>query len=132
MLALSYLGIQYKIGMGEIKAPEPKAKKNQVCVWPGTTLGEMTSKDFEDFMLKEFEVKVKFLEIIKTSPDLKNGSPVEGTGGRSDLFFEVLEGMTGSFCLSRLHSGIRWIEDVLDNEEGFSVYPERVKEYRTW
>lgn len=109
-------------------------QKNQVVVWPGTLVGKEKAKEFEDFIFTKLGVKVKYLEEIKTAPDMKNGKPIEKTGGRNDVFFEITdEGKSfGKFCIQRLQYGMRWIEDVLDNEEGTSLYPERVREYRTW
>ena len=109
-----------------------KSKFSQVCVWPGTVVGAEKVKDFEQFIKKEFGVRVKYIEEILTSPDVRNGFPVEGTGGRNDLFFKVHSDDIMKFAIPRLQVGIRWVEDVLDNEGGMSLYPERVVNYRTW
>jgi hypothetical protein len=107
-------------------------KGRQVCVWPGTIVGDDVKK-FEKFMFKNFEVRVQYLKEIKTLPSMRNGEPVRGTGNRNDLFFAVYsKDMTGKFCLQRLQYGIRWIEDVLDNESDYSIYPAEVREWRTW
>ena len=104
----------------------------QVCVWRGATLGDHTPTDFEQWF-KDQGYDIQFLEIIETGPDYEDGCPVEGTGGRSDIFFGVHRDTVGSnFVIWKLDQGISWIEDVLDNEEGPSLYPKRVKKYRTW
>lgn len=112
-----------------------KKKENfdQVCVWAGTIVGgKKEQKDFVSFMKNKFGVRVQYLEEIKTGPDFKNGHPVEETGGRNDLFFAVHTDDVVKFAIPRLSFGIRWVEDVLNNECGISIYPERVTNYRTW
>lgn len=110
-----------------------KLKKNftQVCVWPGTIVGEKI-KEFEDMMKKELGVRIQYLEEIKTLPDIKNKKPVERTGNRNDLIFAVHKEDVLKFAVPRIQMGIRWIEDVFLNEDKFSIYPERIKEYRSW
>jgi hypothetical protein len=103
-----------------------KDKFDQVVVWPGTIVGKDKVQEFVDFMQKTFNVRVKYLEEITV--------PREGMESRNDLFFSVhSEDLTGKFAVERLQYGMRWVEDVLDNEEpGKSVYPSRVVNYRTW
>ena len=111
--------------MKNVKLPKGHS---QVCVWPGCMLGDHTPEDFEKFIAGEFKgTRAKFLEIILTNPD--PGDPE--TGGRSDLFFSVNSDDLGKFSVPRLAYGIRWIEDVYGNNGGH-LYPERVKEYKTW
>mgnify|MGYP001767237279 CR=1 FL=1 len=112
---------------------ERKDDYNQVCIWPGTIVGQDKIQDFEKFMLEEFDTRVQYLEEIKTYPDKENGKDVEGTGGRNDVFFAVYKEDTGKFAVPRLKMGIRWIEDVLDKGNyRDKIYPERVHEYKTW
>jgi len=108
---------------------ERKDSFNQVCVWPGTTLGDSTVEQFEKFFMDELNTRIQFLEIIETAPDMENGMPVEGTGGRSDILFAVHKDDIGHFAIKRLAYEIRWIEDVYGNG---SLYPERIAEYKTW
>lgn len=102
---------------------------SQVCVWPGTIVGEEHIEEFEKFMFNEFKSRIQYLEEIKTKPDI--GDP--NTGGRNDVFFAVHDEDVGKFAVPRLIAGIRWIEDVLDNQTAKNrIYPSRVKQYRTW
>lgn len=104
----------------------------QVCVWPGTPLGDTTPAEFEAAMPEMFGGRVQFLEEIVTAPDLtKTGRPKKGTGGRNDLLFAVHSEDIGKFALRRLQAGIRWIEDVYGNGGGH-LYPERVAAYKSW
>lgn len=107
----------------------------QVCVWPGTIVGPEHIEAFEQWLLDDFGARGKYLEEIKTLPDMEDGYPVEGTGGRTDLFFVIHREDVGKFAVPRLQFGMRWVEDVIANEKmrgEISIYPERVKEYRTW
>jgi hypothetical protein len=76
------------------------------------------------------------METITTGPDRdENGNASFETGGRVDTIFAVHDDDVMKFAVPRLAMGIRWIEDVLDNEAReteHSIYPDRVKEYRTW
>jgi len=114
-----------------------KSHYTQVCVWGSTTVGKGKEKAFEDFMLSEYKIRVKYLEEIKTAPDFKNGKPVEGTGGRNDVFFVIHEADIVKFAMKRfsMNPPVRWIEDVLGNERrrgDNSIYPARVDKYLTW
>ena len=107
----------------------------QVCVWPGMSVSEDERHDFESYFLKQ-GFKLLFMETITTGPDRdENGNVYPETGGRVDTIFAVHNDDVMKFSIPRLGMGIRWIEDVLDNEAReteHSIYPERVKEYRTW
>ena len=114
-----------------------KSPFNQVCVWGSTVVGKEKVKAFEDFMKSEWGARVKYLEEIKTLPDMKNGEPVKGTGGRNDVFFVIHDDDITKFAVkrSRMDPPARWIEDVLGNEtntKNGSIYPEHVKKYRKW
>lgn len=112
---------------------ERKENYNQVCVWPGTIVGKDKIEDFEKFILEEFKTRIQYLEEISTNPDIENGTEVEGTGGRNDVFFAVHSEDVANFSVPRLRLGIRWIEDVLDKGNyRQKVYPKRVFEYKTW
>jgi hypothetical protein len=106
----------------------------QVCVWGSTTVGESNIDLFEKSMLEQHGIRVKYLEEIMTFPDRDaNGNNIEGTGGRSDVFFAIHEDDIPSFAVPRLSFDppVRWIEDVLGNES-LSIYPETVNNYTSW
>lgn len=99
----------------------------QICVWRGCTLGDKTPQDFEEYIKSEFNVDAKFLEIIFTKPDLdENGQIVEGTGGRSDLFFAVKDEDVPKFSVSRLAYGISWLEDAIYYNNNEHLYTEEI------
>jgi hypothetical protein len=88
----------------------------QLCLWPSTSIGDSTSKEFEEYMLDTFGVRIKFKCIEITLPDKDEfDCPVPETGGRSDLFFYVNSEDIPRFAVPRLKVGIRWWEDVLRN-----------------
>ena len=97
---------------------------SQVCVWASTEVPKEQEEDFAPFMLKEYGVRVEFLEVVKTAPDFKDGKPVEGTGGRADCFFAIHTEDIGKFAVPRLTMDppVRWVEDVYGNGGG-KLYP---------
>jgi|AntAceMinimDraft_18_1070375.scaffolds.fasta_scaffold04634_8 hypothetical protein len=99
----------------------------QLCVWPGTGLGDGTPERFELFMEESFGVKIKFMEEVTTLPGQG------GEGGRKDLFFYVHNNDLGKFAVPRLGAGIRWWEDVVANNS-HTIYPkEIIDKYKvTW
>jgi len=107
----------------------------QVCVWPGTIVGGDKIKKFEKFIADEFNgTRAKYLEEIKTAPDRdRDGFHVSETGGRNDVIFAIHIADVPKFAAARLAYGIRWLEDVLDNERraspDYSIYPPHLKEY---
>ena len=116
--------------MSELVASEFK----QLCVWPGTTLGGKSPKDFEKWASNEFDgVRTKFVEVVETLPDVEDGQVVPGTGGRSDLLFYVHTDDIGKFAIRRLAYGIRWWEDVLGSDQERLYSSEVLEEYpKTW
>jgi hypothetical protein len=112
-------------------------KYNQVCVWPGILIDEEQIWDFEKSFLDDFAVDAKFLEVIKTKPDINSDGQIQKeTGNRSDVFFAIdLSSTPKSFYSIRLKMGIRWVEDVLEYWNLYDenpIYEERVKDYRNW
>ena len=98
---------------------------NQLCVWPGTLLGDSTPQDLENFFLSEMGVRVKFVDQVMTLPDLdQEGNPVPDTGGRSDLFFTIHDEDVSRFAIPRLNMGIRWWEDVVGYNDNKHLYTE--------
>lgn len=107
---------------------------NQVCVWPGTLVEDDKSDEFINWAQEHFNSRIQFLETIKTGPDRdENGHVVEGTGGRSDVFFAVHRLDVAAFAIPRLDFGIRWIEDAVSEVNGGNrLYPDRVNDYCSW
>ena len=105
----------------------------QVCVWQAMIVEEDDRHDFQEYFLQK-GFRVILLESVTTGPDRdENGNVDFETGGRVDTLFAIHNDDVIKFAIPRLEMGIRWIEDVLDNEEeGRSIYPNRVTEYRSW
>jgi hypothetical protein len=94
----------------------------QLCVWPGTTLGDNTEEDFITFMKNEFDVRAKFAEIVITNGSIERNEE----GGRHDLFFFVHNEDVDKFAVKRLAIGIRWWEDVVKYNDGAYLYNQEV------
>jgi hypothetical protein len=103
----------------------------QVCVWPGTIVGQDKIAEFEAFVLENLGTRVQYLEEVKTAPDYANGFPVEDTGGRNDVLFAIHNEDIGKFAIPRMQFGVRWLEDVYGNGGG-DLYPQRIAEYQCW
>ena len=118
-----------------MKNVDKRENFSQVCVWPGIIIADNQIENFENYFSKE-GFRVQFLESIQTKPDRdESGDDVSAPAGRIDAIFAVHNDDVMKFAIPRLQMGIRWIEDVLDNEAReteYSIYPDRVKEYRTW
>ena len=110
-----------------------KGKFNQLCVWPGTVVGDnkKVQEDFVKFFKDELGVTVKYETEVKTLP--APGDLGMNTGGRNDIFFYIADDDIGKFAVPRLQMGIRWYEDVLSNGGG-KLYPTEVLEKyeKTW
>jgi hypothetical protein len=97
----------------------------QLCVWPGTTLGDSTPADLEDFFLAEMNTRVRFHTEVKTLPDIdENGKAIPDTGSRNDLFFYVHDEDIANFAVPRLKMGIRWWEDAVGYNDNGHLYTE--------
>ena len=59
---------------------------------------------------------------VETLPDLRDGTEIEGTGGRHDFFFFVRVADVPKFATKRFQFGMRWWEDVYFND-GEGIYP---------
>ena len=102
----------------------------QVCVWPGTVVGEDQLEEFKQFLLDEMGCRVEYLETIETVADGVVGG---GEGGRLDIFLAIHDDDVAGFSVQRFALGIRWIEDVLSEVNYTSpIYPTRVYHYRSW
>jgi len=103
----------------------------QVVLWPGTIVGKEKVEDFEKFILEELDTHVKYIEEFNTLSDRDDPE----SGGRNDVLFYVATEDIPKFAVPRLTLGMRWIEDVLDNEtyrQDYSIYPESMKALRCW
>jgi hypothetical protein len=95
----------------------------QLCVWPGTVLGEGSVQDFENWFLDAMGVRVQYKCEQVTNPDLdNNGNPVPETGGRNDLFFYIHSEDIQKFAIPRFQMGIRWWEDVVKYNDNSHLY----------
>ena len=107
----------------------------QLCVWPGTVLGDSTPQDLENFFKEEMNTRIKYKCQVTTLPDIgADGIPDFETGGRNDLFFYVHSEDIQHFSIPRLQMGIRWWEDVIKYNDNSHLYlPEFIKENQpTW
>lgn len=115
-----------------------KRNFNQVCVWPGTVVGADGAGTFEVGMKAMLGVRVQYLEEVLTKPDYEGALAniaVPGTGGRNDVIFAVHADDVDKFAVSRMSAEIRWIEDVLEqqNNNNRHMYDcERLDQYRSW
>ena len=99
----------------DFKDRQEQERKNfqQLCVMEGTTIDDVTTKQFEAQFFERMGVRIKFETEVKTLPDLdRAGKSVPGTGGRNDLIFFVHNEDVPKLALIRFHMGIRWWEDV--------------------
>jgi hypothetical protein len=104
----------------------------QLCVWPGTVLGDTTPEEFEAAMAEMFGgVRVQYHTEVLTLPDLdRDGLPDPATGGRNDLFFYVHSEDIPAFAIPRLKAGIRWWEDmVVYNDHRHLYSPEFLEQH---
>lgn len=107
----------------------------QVVVWPGTTLGDVTTEQFIKWLGEEFKgARFKYLEEVTTNPDRDEyGRAISGTGGRIDQLFYIHSEDIGPFAITRLMYGMRWLEDVCAPQNGGAhLYPKHVYEYCSW
>lgn len=103
---------------------------HQIGIVQGMALAEKDIEDFEKFALEELGGKIKYLETVKTKPDIdENGNAVPGTGGRSDVFVAIHEdSIKTSFSIKRLQFGIRWLEDVIKYNNHSYLYSTEILE----
>lgn len=120
--------------VSEIKEPgDTNVERNegftQVCVWHSTIVGEEKIDDFVEWLGTEFGIRAQYLEEIQTTPDMAHGHPVDGTGGRNDVFFAVHQEDVAKFAVPRLKYGIRWLSDAIAFVKDAQLYPDRVRGY---
>jgi hypothetical protein len=97
-------------------------KFNQLCVWPGTVLGDNTIENFEQFFKDEFDARVKYAEEVITNGSIERNEE----GGRNDLLFFIHDEDVSKFAVKRLAYGIRWWEDVVSYNDGAYLYKQEV------
>jgi hypothetical protein len=109
---------------------------NQVAVWPATILNESEYEDFKSFVAEHCAgTRVEVLGTFETLPDMQDGVPVPETGGRRDVYFRIHNEDVAKFAIPRFQFGMRWLEDVLDNDASHvengdqeqSIYPAEVQ-----
>ena len=106
-----------------------KNQFNQLCVWPGTVVGDSkkVQEDFVKFFKDELGVTVKYETEVKTLAD------ETGPGGRNDLFFYISDDDVMKFAIPRLQMGIRWWEDCFLNGDEMFFTDEFLEKYpKTW
>ena len=96
---------------------------SQLCVWPGTVVDADEEQDFIKWMKDQFGVVATPLNTIETKPDMKDGEPVPGTGGRMDFVFAIRDQDVAHFAIPRLGTGISWFEDYLDHSR--AIVPDK-------
>ena len=97
-------------------------KFNQLCVWPGTVLGDSTVEDFTNFFKNEFDVRIKFAEEVITNGNIERNEE----GRRNDLFFYIHNEDIEKFAVKRLEVGIRWWEDVVKYNDDAYLYSQEI------
>lgn len=95
---------------------------SQVCIWPGTLLGDSSVEEFENFFKDNFDVKVKYLEEVKTN----GNEELCEEGGRNDLFFAVADEDVEKFAMPKFQIGARWLEDVVKYNDGTYLYDQEI------
>lgn len=129
-LGRSATKLSYDATWLETKYPTIMSNENtndytQLCVWPGTSIGDSTATDFESFFLDEMKTRVRYYAEVKTQSDIdESGNPVPDTGGRNDIFFYVHTEDIPAFAVPRLKMGIRWWEDVVGYNDNSHLYTE--------
>ncbi len=99
----------------------------QLCVWQGVVLDGFTIQEFENWMLENFNARIKYETEVTTQPDLdNNGNPIPDTGGRNDVLFYVHKDDVPHFSTERLKAGIRWWEDVVGYNDNGYLYPQNI------
>jgi hypothetical protein len=106
----------------------------QAVQWPGTVVTDADVQDFESFVAEHFnETRIKFVGCFETLPDRDSyGVSIADTGGRIDAYFLIHTDDIPKFAVKRFAFGMRWVDDVLDNERGQTIYPPKVQALRSW
>jgi hypothetical protein len=107
---------------------EAQSKYKRIAIWPGVFIGndEKQIQEFENWALKEWGVKVKYLEDVLTFDKDVFGDPIEGKAGRNDLLFSVYEDDLEKFENVKKIAGIQWWADMLKIRTERGRYPKEV------
>lgn len=98
----------------------------QLCVWPGTILGDSTVEEFVNFFKEHYNVRIKFAEEVITNGSIERNEK----GGRNDILFYIHDEDIDKFAVKRLAVGIRWWEDVVSyNNEAYLYNQEILDKY---
>lgn len=107
----------------------------QAVLWPAVSVSADQVADFEAFILEALGTRAKFIGTFETLPDVDETGFVPGTGGRKDTLFYVHTDDIGKFAVPRFQYGMRWVDDVLDNERARgepTIYIELIHQLRSW
>jgi hypothetical protein len=88
---------------------EPKFE--QVCVWPFTLCPPEEASALEQFFTDKFGVRVRYIGENKVNDK------------QTDTLFYIASEDIPKFAVPRLGAGIRWLEDVMNNDETMMGYP---------
>jgi len=108
-----------------------KTEGSNVIVWQGVIIAENEIPEALEFLKELGAKKVNYLGKILTKPDIENGHPVPGTGGRNDQFFEIIDAES-SFWINRLKAEFRLLSDIIWSVNGYQdnpIYPNWITEY---
>ena len=96
----------------------------QLCVWPGTRVGQEEIERFESFFKDELGVRIKYDEEVLTNPD--PGETLEQSGDRNEVLFFIHDEDIAGFAVKRLQMGIRWWEDVVFYNDNSYLYSKEI------
>lgn len=97
---------------------EPKFE--QVCVWPFTLCPPDEASALEQFFTDKFGVRVRYIGENKVNDK------------QTDTLFYIASEDIPKFAVPRLGAGIRWLEDVMNNDETMMGYPVPKGVKRCW
>ena len=116
------------VGKGGVKYFDSSEKPDYetMTIWEGIDFKDEDIPKMNEMFKENGFHPPQIVALVKTLPDVENGEVIEGTGGRSDLFFKVHNADIGKFAVWRFQYGMRWWEDVFFNhQEG--IYPQEIR-----
>ena len=97
----------------------------QLCVLQGVSLGKKEPAEFEEYIKKEFDLRIRFADEVKVL------DAEEECGMRKDLLFYIHDEDRAPFMAWQLRYGVVLWEEILYDEDAISCYPpEIVEKYR--